>query len=151
MKPSGSSASNSNISDIDKVSVPNIQLDLPSELTVDLSVVPWDRIKIIEDLGEGSYGKTQKGLLEREDGSSIPVAIKLFHSGAFDCHEAQMLHEADGTGGAPKLYGVTEGETQALVMEYIPGITVHKFLQNSTREEGLKVYHAIAAALANFH
>ncbi|KAK8729644.1 hypothetical protein OTU49_008244 [Cherax quadricarinatus] len=147
-----SSSSSSSSSDIDEIFVSNdALLGLPSELTADVPVVSWDSITITEDLGEGYYGKTQKGLLEAEDGTTIPIAVKTYHNGAFEGNEAQMLHEADGAGGAPKLYGIIEGNPQALVMEYIPGITLQKFLQNSTYEEGLKVYNATAAALANFH
>lgn len=40
---------------------------------------------------------------------------------------------------------------QAIVMEYIQGITLNKFLKTSTCQKGLKTHSAAAAEFSNFH
>ncbi|XP_042238018.1 maternal embryonic leucine zipper kinase-like [Homarus americanus] len=113
--------------------------------------ISYEKITIVEDLGVGVFGLARLVNLEVSYGETIVAVLKTSLGDQSLMSEAMALHELNGAGGAPILYGVTSEDPQGLVMEYCPGLTLDHFLTSRTKRSCQKVYGAIQKALIKFH
>lgn len=118
-----------------------------------LPKVSWPNLKLGEVLGTGSYDKTCKATLTRYGRPQQTVAVKTLHvSKRKDLEwEAYVLWDLNGTGGCPRLVGVTEDKPTAIVMEFVPGVNLRRYAQTCTRLQFENVMRKAQNAVSQLH
>lgn len=97
-------------------------------------------------IGYGRYGEVYRGIVDGKN-----VAIKILELGTSCTHEAEVLQQLAGAGGAPLLVGVTEDEPQTFAMELIQGITLKEYFPTSSRQQVKHTLRAIRKAVRELH
>ncbi|XP_042214648.1 neural Wiskott-Aldrich syndrome protein-like [Homarus americanus] len=124
-----------------------------------LSSLNPKRMKLEEDTknlksskinGGGLHGTTDHYNFTRDNGDTTEVIVKKLRNGNALPHEARILHELAGAGGAPLLFGVTT-DPHALVMEFCPGITFTEALKQLDKKTCQQAYSSIVTAVQEFH
>lgn len=113
--------------------------------------VSWSSLNKEKLLGEGCSGKTYKGIFKKLDFTEMPVSIKMPKGDACFIKEGATLHELDKAGGAPQLIGMTREEPVSLVMSYIPGLELHRFLPTCSEHHAEILVSKIKEAVKAFH
>ncbi|XP_069167512.1 serine/threonine-protein kinase ULK2-like [Procambarus clarkii] len=103
-------------------------------------------------LDNGANATVFKGSLLYK-GCSIKVAIKVPYFPDINKieNEAKVLHEVQGAGGAPILFGITREEPYSLVMTYCPGHTLGHYLLNHSTDDCLHAFVNLYTAVEELH
>jgi len=134
-------------------------LSVPSPASTSTSVTCYGRYEVVRKLGEGGMGAVY---LARDTATGQQVALKVLsdkcrvHPDAFSRFEkeARLLEEAHNPHIANMLDLGTEGETRFLVMEYVDGCDLRKWLaRRGSLDEAtaLEIVGDLCRALASVH
>ncbi|KAG7173096.1 Casein kinase 1-like protein 4-like 2 [Homarus americanus] len=122
----------------------------PVPTTSDIPKISWDNLHYQKINGGGLHGTTDHYNFTRDNGDTTEVIVKKLRNGNALPHEARILHELAGAGGAPLLFGVTT-DPHALVMEFCPGITFTEALKQLDKKTCQQAYSSIVTAVQEFH